>query len=94
MTSITYKNHARAKPLEAMAFKLASRYEPALEGLTRACVSKHILDERTKCRKYGIDAVVRAAMTRLAATNGKNDYWSYTRNHSIEVHRSWFFLLI
>jgi len=71
--------------LEAIAFRLASRYEPALEGLTRAYVTKHMIDERKKCKAHGIEALVNAAVARLTATDGKKEKWSYTKKHSIEV---------
>ncbi len=85
MASTSYKTHARAKPLEAMIFRLASRYEPALEGLTRAYVSRHMIAEREKRADKNITALVKAAMARLAATDGNKEYWSYTKKHSMEV---------
>ncbi|MFH0885226.1 MAG: HD domain-containing protein [Candidatus Micrarchaeota archaeon] len=84
MKVLDYAKHAKAGPLEALAFRGAARYEPALEGLVRAFVSKGFIDERGKAG-CGIGDLVRAAMARLEPGDSVKQRWSYTKAHSIEV---------
>jgi HD-GYP domain-containing protein (c-di-GMP phosphodiesterase class II) len=79
-----YRRHACARPVEAALFRAASHYEPALEGLMRAHISKRMLIEREKCTGDGIGALLKAAVARLAS-NGKKEQWGYTKRHSLEV---------
>ncbi len=69
-----------------MAFRSAARYEPALEGLVRAFVSKGFIDERERAGK-GIADLVRSAMNRLGEGDVARKRWQYTRTHSAEVAR-------
>lgn len=87
MTKMTlrYKTHAQAKLLETLVFSLANRYEPALEGLMRAYVSRNMLIEREKCKDQGINGLAKAAMERLSASKNKKECWPYTKKHSMEV---------
>jgi hypothetical protein len=86
MRAVDYTKHAKAGPLQALAFRSAACYEPALEGLVRAFVSKGFIDEREKAGQ-GIGALVRSAIARLDIEEASKRKWSYTKAHSIEVAR-------
>ncbi len=86
MRTLDFTKHAKTRPLEALAFRSAACYEPALEGLVRAFVSKGFIVEREKAR-LGIGELVRSAIARLEAEEAGKQKWSYTKTHSIEVAR-------
>jgi HD-GYP domain-containing protein (c-di-GMP phosphodiesterase class II) len=86
MRNVDYSKHAKTTPLAALAFRSAARYEPALEGLVRAYVSRYFIEEREQAGE-GIRNLVRAGMARLNEGEGKRKNWSYTRAHSLEVAR-------
>ncbi len=86
MKAVNYVRHAKARPFEALMFRGAALYEPALEGLTRAYVSKHFIEERERA-KDGVEPLVRAAMARLDSREDGRTKWSYTKHHSLEVAR-------
>jgi HD-GYP domain-containing protein (c-di-GMP phosphodiesterase class II) len=84
MRMLDFTKHAKTGPLEALAFRSAACYEPALEGLVRAYVSKSFISERDKAGR-GIGELVRSAVMRLEAEEAGKQRWSYTKAHSIEV---------
>lgn len=84
MSSLDYKQHARAKPLQTLLFRSFSKSEPALEGLTRSHVVRRIMEERVDGR-HGINELIKASASRLAEREGENERWRYTRRHSVEV---------
>jgi hypothetical protein len=86
METVDYRNHARARPLQAALFRAVGRSEPMLEGLTRGHVVREILLER---ERNGIRPNIRSLITssaeRLRQREGGKDKWTYTRRHSVEV---------
>jgi len=86
MKAPDYSTHKKVGPLQALAFRSAARYEPALEGLTRAFVSRDFIVEREHAG-HGVDELVRAALKRFDGGTGAKKMWNYTKAHSIEVAR-------
>lgn len=86
MKATDYSRHVKVGPLEALAFRTAAKYEPVLEGLTRAFVSKDFMAERERAG-CGVEDLVRAARTRFDESGGRRKMWSYTKHHSFEVAR-------
>lgn len=86
MKATDYSRHVKVRPLEALAFRTAARYEPVLEGLTRAFVSKDFMHERERAG-CGVGDLVRASITRFDENGGRKKMWSYTKHHSFEVAR-------
>jgi HD-GYP domain-containing protein (c-di-GMP phosphodiesterase class II) len=84
MTSLDYRQHARARTLQAILFRSVAKSEPALEGLTRSHVVQRIMEERVEGKK-GINELIKASAIRLAERDGENERWKYTRRHSVEV---------
>lgn len=84
MAMVNYRQHARPGPFEALAFRAAGRYEPALEGLTRAFISRTMIDERGRICN-GLLPLVKGALKRLSNEDGHKERWSYTKKHSFEV---------
>ncbi|MBD3210526.1 HD domain-containing protein [Candidatus Micrarchaeota archaeon] len=84
MSSLDYRNHARAKPVQALVYRSVSRSEPALEGITRGFVVKEMLKERDVVVP-GVSSLVKCAARRLNEREGGKDKWRYTRRHCVEV---------
>ncbi len=84
MAALDYRQHARAKPLQAILFKAVNGSEPAVEGITRTFVVQQIVEERQRGIRPGVRALVSSAAARLGVReNGGR--WTYTRRHSTEV---------
>jgi HD-GYP domain-containing protein (c-di-GMP phosphodiesterase class II) len=86
MLSPEYRNHARAKPREAMMFWSFSNAPPMYEGLVR----RHVVGEIEKAKNGDFDrnmkGLLRASASRLEEKDGLGkEKWSYTRRHSLEV---------
>ncbi len=86
MRSLDFSKHAKTTPAAALAFRSAALYEPALEGLVRAYVTKFFMYERERAGE-GIRSLVQAGIARLDSGSGSRKRWEYTRTHSIEVGR-------
>jgi len=84
MAMLNYRQHARPGPVEALAFRAAGTYEPALEGLTRAFISRTLIDQRSRIAT-GLQPLVKGAVERLSNSNSRKERWSYTKKHSFEV---------
>lgn len=83
-SALEYRQHARAKPFQALLYKAVKGSEPAVEGITRTFVVKQIVEEREKGIRPGLRALVSSAASRLdERENGGR--WTYTRRHSAEV---------
>lgn len=83
-STLDYRQHARAKPLQALLYKAVKGSEPAVEGITRTFVVQQIVEERGRGIRPGLRALVSSAATRLSEK--ENDgRWTYTRRHSAEV---------
>jgi hypothetical protein len=84
MATLDYRQHARAKPLQALLYKAVKGSEPAVEGITRTFVVQQIIEERERGIRPGLRALVSSAASRLG-TEGNGANWTYTRRHSTEV---------
>ncbi|HSB46798.1 MAG TPA: HD domain-containing protein [Candidatus Bilamarchaeum sp.] len=80
-----YAHHARAKLGETLLYRLASKYQPAYEGLVTMHIARRMIAQEKLVRDRGMRALVAAARERLEETDGALEKWSYTRRHSLEV---------
>ncbi len=85
MTSLDYRNHARPRPIQAMAMKAFARYRPALAGYIHGIVEHGIEVEKKKGLRPGVESLIRHAVRRLNQDKKGMDKWGYTRRHCAEV---------
>ncbi len=85
MTSLDYRNHARPRPLQAMAMRAFARYRPALAGYIHGIVEHGIEVERKRSPRPGVDSLISHAVRRLNQDKKGMDKWRYTRRHCAEV---------
>src|SRR5512143_3784891 len=85
MTTPQYRHHAKASLGEMLLFDVASRYQPAYEGLVTMHISKRMISEERKVRDRGMKALIETARGRLEETDHGMDKWRYTKAHSLHV---------
>ncbi|MEW6035800.1 MAG: HD domain-containing protein [Candidatus Micrarchaeota archaeon] len=85
MSTPDYKEHARPRLCQALPYRIASRYGPALEGIVRMHVARSMLEEEDRDRGKGLGQLVRASVERLSQMERGKERWCYTKRHSLEV---------
>lgn len=68
-----------------LLFDVASRYQPAYEGLVTMHISRRMLSEEKKVRDRGMSALIQTARGRLEETDHGLEKWRYTKAHSLHV---------
>ena len=85
MTAPQHRNHAKATIGEMLLFDVASKYQPAYEGLVTMHISRRMMGQERRMRDRGMKALIQTARERLEETDHGLEKWRYTKAHSLHV---------